>query len=202
MNTREKDEKPLPVIGNIQLLSKGETRIMKKLFLVLLMMLLTFFFVSCTSDKLEKENGGNHTSDTSIPTNGNNTSSAITQGDPVPTFTIDWPSEMLPDDFPDLGKVTKVYDSRSFVKKVTVNWNIVSEDQVKEIVDKLNAYLDYDHAWQGDFYSDGIKYKSGTEDESIKVVVRYMPSASGEIEPDFNPQFYLEISGDGIPDKK
>jgi hypothetical protein len=94
-----------------------------------------------------------------------------------------------------------VYDSRSFVKKVTINWNIVSEDQVKEIIDKLNAYLDYDHAWQDYFYSDGIKYKPGTQDESIRIVVRYMQSASGEIEPEFEPQFFLEITGDGIPDK-
>jgi hypothetical protein len=28
-----------------------------------------------------------------------------------------------------------------------------------------------------------------------------MQSASGEIEPEFEPQFFLEITGDGIPDK-
>ena len=174
---------------------------MKKLLFFVLVMLLSFYFVSCTSDNAEKENSRHSTSDTSSPTNENNTSSAIAQGEPVPTFTIDWPSEMLPSDFPNLGKVTKVYDSRSFVKKVTINWNIVSEDQVKEIIDKLNAYLDYDHAWQDYFYSDGIKYKPGTQDESIRIVVRYMQSASGEIEPEFEPQFFLEITGDGIPDK-
>ena len=172
---------------------------MKRLFLFFIVVLLSFSFVSCTSVDPKKENSNDPTSDTSTLANGNNTSSAIPQGEPVPTFTVDWPSEMLPDDFPDLGKVTKVYDSRSFVKKITVNWNIVSEDQVKEIVDKLNAYLDYDHVWQGDFYSDGIKYKPGTEEESIRVVVRYMKAASGEIEPEFKPQFYLEISGQGIP---
>ena len=172
---------------------------MKKLFLFFIVVLLSFSFVSCTPVYPKKENSNDPTSDTSTGVNGNNTSAAIPQGEPVPTFTVDWPSEMLPDDFPDLGKVTKVYDSRSFVKKITVNWNIVSEDQVKEIVDKLNAYLDYDHVWQGDFYSDGIKYKPGTEEESIRVVVRYMKAASGEIEPEFKPQFYLEISGQGIP---
>ncbi|MDD2362079.1 MAG: hypothetical protein PHH84_03850 [Oscillospiraceae bacterium] len=175
---------------------------MKRMFLFFIVVLLSFSFVSCTSADLKKENSSDPTSDTSSLSNGNNTSSAIPQGEPVPTFTVDWPSEMLPSDFPDLGKITKVYDSRAFVKKVTVNWNIVSEDQAKEIVDKLNAYLDYDHVWQGDFYSDGIKYKLGTEDESIRIVVRYMKAASGEIEPEFKPQFYLEISGAGIPDKK
>ena len=175
---------------------------MKRWSLFFIVVLLSFSFVSCTPVDPKKEDSTDPTSDTSTPTNGNNTSSAIPQGKPVPTFTVDWPSEMLPEDFPDLGKVTKIYDSRDFVKKITVNWNIVSEDQVKEIVDKLNAYLDYDHAWQGDFYSDGIKYKPGTEDESIRIVVRYMPTSSGEIEPGFKPQFYLEISGAGIPDKK
>ena len=175
---------------------------MKKPLLFLLVILLSFSFVSCASDDIEMENSGHTTSNNSSPTNQNNTRPSIAQGEPVPTFTTDWPSEMLPDDFPNLGKVTEVYDSRSFVKQIRVIWNIVSEDQVKEIVDRLNAYLDYDHVWQGNFYSDGIKYKSGTQDESIRVVVRYMQSASGEIEPEFDPQFFLEITGDGITDKE
>ena len=172
---------------------------MKRLFLFFIVLMLSFSFVSCTSADSKKENSNEPKGDRSSGANGDNTSAVIPQGDRVPTFTVDWPSEMLPDDFPDLGKVTKVYDSRTFVKKVTVNWNIVSEDQVKEIVDKLNDYLDYDHVWQGDFYSDGIKYISSTEDESIRIVIRYMKAASGEIEPEFKPQFYLEISGAGIP---
>ena len=61
--------------------------------------------------------------------------------------------------------------------------------------------MDYDHAWQGYFFSDGLKYKPGTEDEFIRVVIRYQTSAPGSLEPDFDPQFYLEISGEGLPPK-
>lgn len=170
----------------------------KKILVLLLIALLIFSFTSCFTNGAEsKDNLSKSTSksdDESVQT------SAVHQGDPVPTFDVDWPSEMLPDDFPDLGKVTKIYDSRAFINKVTIHWNILTEDQVEEIVEKLNAYLDYDHAWQDYFYSDGLKYKPGTEDEYIRVVIRYSPTASGEIEPDFKPQFYLEISGEGIPD--
>lgn len=183
---------------------------LKKTVLLLLIMLLTLSFASCVPGELNTINNdvNNDINNDNLPSNtdseagGDNETPEATYGEPVPTFSVDWPSEMLPDDFPDLGKVTKIYDSRAFVKKVTVNWNIVSEEQVKEIVDKLNAYLDYDHAWQDYFYSDGIKYKDGTEDELIRVVIRYMASASGAIEPNFEPQFYLEISGEGIPDSK
>lgn len=174
----------------------------RKYLAFLLAMLLVISFVSCVSDKSKRINDNNSSNNTSSSKDEGNTTSVIIQGEPEPTFTVDWPSEMLPDDFPDLGKVTKIFDSRSYSKKVTIIWNMVSEDQVKEIVDKLNTYLDNDHAWQGSFYSDGVKYQSGTEDEYIRVVIRYMPSASGEIDPDFDPQFFLEISGVGIPDKK
>lgn len=170
---------------------------MKKLFFLILVILLSFSLISCTNENSKVDSGG---VDKSGSADEDDIPSEIAQGKLVPTFTIDWPSEVLPGDFPNLGKVTKVYDSRPFYKKITINWNIVSESQVNDIIDKLNAYLDYDHAWQGGFYSDGIKYKSGTEDEFINVVVRYSPSASGEMEPDFKPQFYLEITGQGIPD--
>lgn len=173
---------------------------LKRICLLLLIALLTLSFVSCAIDDSKKESS-NNSLETSSSADEKNTASEISQGEPVQTFTVDWPCETLPADFPDLGKVTEVYNS-SFVKKVTVNWNIVTEDQVNEIVDKLNAYLDYDHVWQGTFYSDGLKYKSGTEDESVRVVIRYMPSASGKIEPELDAQLYLEISGEGLPDKK
>lgn len=174
----------------------------KKYLAFLLIMFLIVPFTSCVSDGPQNESNGNDSSDISSFSEVEDTSSEIVQGEPKPTYTVDWPSEMLPDDFPDLGKVTKVYDSRSFSKKITINWNMVNEDQVNEFVDKLNAYHDLEHVWQGNFYSDGVKYEIGTEDEYIRVVIRYMSSATGEIEPDFNPQFFLEITGPGIPDKK
>ena len=170
---------------------------LKKILSFVFVVVLLFSFVSCGSDDPQKE----EESKKAVSEVTEETSKAVQQGDPEPTFTVDWPADMLPDDFPNLGKVTKVYDSRAFVKKITINWNIISEQQVKEIVDQLNAYLDYDHAWQDYFYSDGIKYKTGTEDEFINVVIRYSPSASGQIEPNLEPQFYLEISGEGIKDE-
>lgn len=173
----------------------------KKTVLFLLVMLLMLSFASCVSDKPSQETNPANQANQTTKAEGNDTTPAIHQGEPVPTFTVDWPSEMLPSDFPDLGKVTKAHRS-SFSKVATIYWNMVTEEQVEEIVDKLNAYLDYDHAWQDYFYSDGIKYQPGTEDESIRVVIRYMTDASGEIEPNFNPQFFLEISGPGLPDKK
>lgn len=175
---------------------------LKKTLIFLLIILLIFSFASCDKDYSEQISKGTSTSKENSQTTSSTQPPVSKQSDPVPTFTDDWPSEILPADFPDLGKVTKVYDSRRFVKQVTVHWNIVTENQVKEIVDKLNAYLDYDHAWQGNFYSDGIKYIPGTQDEFIRVEIQYIPSASGEIEPEFKPQFYLEISGAGIPDDK
>ncbi|MDD2418106.1 MAG: hypothetical protein PHR18_02905 [Oscillospiraceae bacterium] len=114
--------------------------------------------MSCTNGepKNESNNAPSENSNTTVEGDETSETLPIAQGDPVPIFTVDWPSEMLPTDFPNLGKVTKVFDSRFFGKMITINWTMLSEDQVKEIVDKLNAYLDYDHAWQGSFYSDGI----------------------------------------------
>lgn len=175
---------------------------MKKFFYLLLILLLAPSFVSCTTGKPKGEGNEALSDYTEVAEEENRDIPKTAQGNPVPAFSVDWPAEMLPEDFPDLGMVTEVYDSRAFVKQITVNWNLVTEEQTREIVEKLNAYLDYDHAWQGDFYSDGIKYKAGTQEESIRVVVRYMPSASGETEPLLQPQLYLEISGEGIPDQK
>lgn len=172
---------------------------MKKFFYLLLILLLSLSFASCAAEKREGESSEALSNTMDVVEDDNDAPKAV-PGNPVPTFPVDWPSEMLPEDFPDLGMVTAVYDSRAFIKQITVNWNIMTEAQTKEIVEKLNAYLDYDHAWQGDFYSDGLKYKAGTQDESIRVVVRYMPSASGETDPTLQPQLYLEISGEGIPD--
>ena len=73
---------------------------------------------------------------------------------------------------------------------------------MRGIVKELNTSLDYDHEWQGGFYSDGINYTAGNQEESIRVVVRYMPPACGETEPLLQPQLYLKISGKGIPDQK
>lgn len=175
---------------------------MKKFFYLLLILLLSLSFVSCTTEKPKGEDGEALSDYTEVAEEENHDTKKTAPGNPVPTFPSDWPAEMLPEDFPDLGMVTEVYDSRAFIKQITVNWNIVTEEQTKEIVETLNAYLDYDHVWQGDFYSDGIKYKAGTQDELIRVVVRYMPSATGETDPTLQPQLYLEISGEGIPDQK
>ncbi|NLB62065.1 MAG: hypothetical protein GX802_06600 [Clostridiales bacterium] len=123
------------------------------------------------------------------------------QGDPVPTFEEAWPAEMLPSDFPNLGNVTKVTDSRTFGHNITIYWNILSKEEAEAIVDKLNEYLDYDHAWQDYFWSDGLKYKPGTQEELLRVEIRYSPTSSGSIE-DFQYQFYIEISGDGLVPKE
>lgn len=121
------------------------------------------------------------------------------QGDPVPTFTEDWPADALPEGFPNLGKVTRVMDFRTYGNEIYISWNIVSEEEVQNIVDTLNEYLDYDIAWQGYFYSDGVKYKEGTEEELLKIEVRYDASASGEAGENFEPQLTIEISGEGLP---
>lgn len=181
---------------------------LKKLIVLMFVLMLTLSFAACANDdnnggttkeSLSEVSGTADSGNEAATEAGDTTTDAQPQGDLVPSFTVDWPADMLPEGFPNLGKVTKVNDSRMFGKTVTVIWNIVNEDQVKEIIDKLNVYLDYDHAWQDYFYSDGLKYKPGTQDESIRVVVRYSPTASGELEPGFNPQFYLEISGEGLP---
>ncbi len=180
----------------------------KKLISLMFVLMLTLSLASCANND---NNGGttkeplsdvSSTADSGDETTAeadNTTTTSQPQGSLAPSFTVDWPADMLPEGFPNLGKVTKVNDSRMFGKKVTVIWNIVDEDQVKEIIDKLNAYLDYDHAWQDYFYSDGLKYKPGTQDENIRVEVEYSPTATGELEPNYNPQFYLEISGEGLP---
>ena len=124
---------------------------------------------------------------------------ASPQGESVPSFTVDWPADALPDGFPNLGKVTKVIDFRGYGSEIYIQWNIVSEEEVQRIVDALNEYLDYDHAWQGYFYSDGVKYKEGTEEEILKVEIRYDPSASGEVGESSKPQLTIEISGEGLP---
>lgn len=125
---------------------------------------------------------------------------APAEGTPVPTFTVDWPAHALPEGFPNLGKVTKVIDFRGYGDEIYIQWNIVSEEEVKNIVDALNEYLDYDHEWQGYFYSDGLKYKEGTEEEILNIEIRYDPSASGEIGENSEPQLTLEISGEGLPE--
>ncbi len=194
-----------------------------KVFSLLLTILMVFSLASCapkapmTSDSQAAANdAASDSSDSSEPTIANDVGAnvpaddsddvtdevtAVIQGDIVPSYTVDWPSEMLPSDFPNLGKVTKIYDSRKFGNKVTINWNILSEKEALELADKLNEYLDYDHAWQGSFFSDGIKYKPGTEDDFIRIVIRYFPSATGALEPEFDPQFYIDISGEGLVEK-
>lgn len=117
-----------------------------------------------------------------------------------PTFTEDWPSDALPEGFPNLGKVTKVIDFRGYGDEIYIQWNIVTEDEVKKIVDALNEYLDYDHEWQDYFYSDGLKYKPGTEEEVLRVEIRYDASASGEVGENSSPQLVLEISGEALPE--
>lgn len=121
-------------------------------------------------------------------------------GPAVPTFNEDWPAAMLPDGFPDLGKVTRVIDSRTLGGRVTIYWNILSQDDAAALVETLNGWLDYDMAWQGSAYSDGLKYADGTENEILMVRARSpFEFATGELEPDFDPQFYLEISGEALP---
>jgi len=119
-----------------------------------------------------------------------------------PTFTEDWPSHALPEGFPNLGKVTKVIDFRGYGNEIYIQWNIVTEDEVKKIVDPLNEYPDYDHEWQGNFYSDGLKYKPGTEEEILRVEIRYDASASGEVGENSSPQLVLEISGEALLEDK
>ena len=178
-------------------------------FLIVLMLMLTL--VSCASEeKTLPSEGIVETADDSDDNEGDvlgegdteQTKAPVTQGEIGPTFTEDWPAHALPDGFPNLGKVTMVSDSRSYVSQITIYWNILSEDEVHSIVDKLNDYLDYDHAWQDYFYSDGLKYKAGTEEEILRVVIRYNSEASGRVDEEFEPQFYLEISGEGLPEKK
>jgi len=125
---------------------------------------------------------------------------APAQGEPVPTFTVDWPSDALPEGFPNLGKVTKVMDFRGYGNEIYIQWNIISEEELKNIVDALNEYLDYDHEWQGYYYSDGLKYKEGTEEEILNVEIRYDSSASGEVGENSDPQLTIEISGEGLPE--
>ncbi len=121
-------------------------------------------------------------------------------GPPVPTFNEPWPAEILPEGFPDLGKVSRVIDSRSFGGRVTIYWNILTESEAKALIELLNPWLDHESSWQGDAFSDGVKYADGTEDEVLRVRPRGpIASASGELEPDFDPQFYLEITGKALP---
>lgn len=182
----------------------------KRIVVLFILVFVTFYMTACMSGV------GNNNSDDKKPVNTNTDNPNITdnpndtentdvtptpgnqQGDPVPTYNVDWPADMLPDDFPNLGKVTKVSDSRLLGNRITVYWNMITEDQMHELVDKLNDYLDIDHVWQDSFYSDGTKYKTGTQDEYIRIVIRYNDSNSGQIEPEFKPQFYLEISGEGL----
>lgn len=172
----------------------------KKFVIWCVLIFVAFSLTACISN-IDDNNGENKTPER---TETNQTDATPTpastdkKGDPVPTYNEDWPTEMLPDGFPNLGKVTKVSDKRSYGNVITIYWNMITEDQIDAFVDKLNDYLDNDHAWQGSFYSDGVKYKPGTEDEFIRVVIRHMDFASGEVDSDFEPQFYLEISGEGL----
>ncbi len=122
-------------------------------------------------------------------------------GDPVASFTQDWPTEMLPEGFPNLGKVSKVVDSSVFGPKITIYWNILTETEANSLVEMLNTYLDVDHAWQGIGFSDGIKYKPGSKDEFINIRIRWQPTATGAMEPEIDSQFFLEIIGEGLPTK-
>lgn len=177
---------------------------LKKIIVILLVLVMTLSLVSC----IAQEPTGNPTD-----TDGNTSPSPTyneepgntedveetdpPQGDPVPTFEEAWPAEKFPEDFPNLGNVSKVSDPRPLGSSVTIYWNILSKEDAQAIVDKLNEYLDYDHAWQDYFWSDGLKYKPGTEEELLRIEIRYNADASGSIE-DYKFQFYLEISGEGL----
>lgn len=118
------------------------------------------------------------------------------RGEPEPYFPEDWPSYALPEGFPN----TKVIDFRKYGNEIYIQWNIVSEEEVQKIVNALNEYLDVDHAWQGYFYSDGVKYKEGTEEEILNVEIRYDKSASGAVGENSDSQLVIEISGEGLPE--
>ena len=182
---------------------------LKKIASVLIVLILVLSLVSCASEGKQNENHIDTADDTADDEDDWNdeadsvdTNAPSVKGEAVPTFTEDWPSYALPEGFPDLGKVTRVIDSRAFGNQVTIYWNILTEEEAADIVDILNAYLEYDHEWQGYFYSDGLKYAPGTENEVLRVVIRYQPTASGHFDDeDFSPQFYLEISGEALPAK-
>lgn len=124
----------------------------------------------------------------------------VPAGPPVPTFDEPWPAEMLPPGFPDLGKVSRVIDSRNFGGRVTIYWNILTEPEAKTLIDQLNPWLDYEMVWQGSAFSDGLKYAEGTEDEVLRVRSRGpLASATGQLEPSIDAQFYLEITGEALP---
>lgn len=121
-------------------------------------------------------------------------------GPPVPTFNEPWPAEILPADFPDLGNVSVVIDSRNFGGRVTIYWNILTEPEAKALIEQLNPWLDYEMVWQGSAFSDGLKYAEGTEDEILMVRARGpFASATGQLEPSIDAQFYLEIVGEALP---
>lgn len=170
----------------------------KKIFIPVFSLLLIFLFLSCSGEEPAITDDSTNQADSSGNIAVDDTESTAAEAQVESVSPVSWPAEMLPEGFPDLGEVSRVIDSRAFVKSITIYWNTVTQDQVNVIVDKLNEYLDYDHAWQDYFYSDGIKYKQGTEEEFINVVIRYQVDAAGTGE---DPQFFLEIRGDGIPDQ-
>ena len=179
---------------------------MKKTMAVFLalFLIMSFAITGCT----EKSDTGNGTNTVSPAGNEETADIGSDDGDPtnIPQeatgqgFTVDWPSDALPEEFPNLGKVTSVYDFREFGNEIYINWNLMSEEEVQAVVDALNEYLDYDHAWQGDFYSDGLKYKDGSEESVLTVRIRYNPSATGEVGDNSDPQLTLEIFGEGLPE--
>ena len=170
---------------------------LKKLLIIIVLVIFTFSLVSCVPnvDDNNNNNNGDDNGKNKKTTESNITPTPENKGDPVPTYTVDWPTAALPEGFPILGKVTKVSDKRVYGATVTIYWNMITQDQIEDFVDKLNDYLDYDHEWQEYFYSDGLKYKPGTEEEYVRVVIRHIDSASGAVGDDFDPQFFLEISG-------
>jgi hypothetical protein len=50
-----------------------------------------------------------------------------------PAFTVGWPSDALPEGFTNLGKVTNVIDYRGYGGEIYIQWNMLTEDEVKNI---------------------------------------------------------------------